>query len=277
MKLKVLGSGQDAGIPHAGCYCSVCRAARRNIRKRRLGPSIALMSKEKAFCFLIDASPDFKVQLDAVREECSCVRRKGRIPVSGILLTHAHMGHYSGLWQLGKETLDEKNVPVYCTPLMKQFLSLSFPLNYLVQAKNIVIQEIALDAVLKLDGFYITSISVPHRNEFSDTVGYVIQANKRVVYMPDLDFWTDELVQHVRQADIALIDGTFYAKDELPRFTEVPHPPIKESIKLFKGSKTEIYFTHINHTNAVNKQGRALHHVKKNGFHVAFDGFNLDI
>lgn len=277
MKLKVLGSGQDAGIPHTACYCSICARARREVAKRRLGPSIALISKKKAFCYLIDASPDFKVQLDAVRKECSCVRRKGKIPVSGIFLTHAHMGHYSGLWQLGKETLDEKNVPVYCTPLMKQFLSLSFPFNYLVQAKNILIQEIHTSVILKLDGFYIAPVPVPHRNEFADTVGYIVQAKKRVVYIPDIDFWTDELIRKVNQSDIALIDGTFFSKSELPRFMDVPHPPIRETLKLFKGSSTEIFFTHINHTNVINKNGKELKDLKKKGYRVARDGLTLEI
>ena len=65
----------------------------------------------------------------------------GGLP-DGILLTHAHIGHYLGLAQLGREVLGAKKVPVYCTPSMASFLRSNKPWSRLVALENIAIREI---------------------------------------------------------------------------------------------------------------------------------------
>ena len=114
---------------------------------------------------MIDASPDFKNQLDMVKKEIREVKRKGKTPLSGILLTHAHLGHCSGLWQLGNEALNEKEIPVFCTPKMAQFLQGNYPFSLLVQRENIKIREITPDEIQNLQGFEFIPILAPHRNE----------------------------------------------------------------------------------------------------------------
>ncbi len=277
MKIKILGSGQDAGIPHTGCYCDVCTRARKDTNYRRLGPSIAVFDKKEGFCYFIDASPDFKYQLDMVREYVNIIRRKGIIPISGILLTHAHFGHCSGLWHLGMEVVDEKNLLVFCTQKMGELLRRDHPFNLLVQRKNIKIKEIQPDKEFELDGFRYVPIQVPHRNKVADTVGYIIKSKKRTIYIPDIDHWTDRIIEEIKTADIAIIDGTFYSKDEISRFDDVPHPPIKETTKLLEDVNIDIYFTHINHTNVINRNGKKRKNVESKGFKIAHDGMIIDI
>lgn len=277
MKIKILGSGQDAGVPHTGCNCDVCNKARENIRYRRLGPSVAIFDKNEKFCYLIDASPDLKYQLDMINKEKIKIKRKGRIPVSGILLTHAHFGHCSGLLHLGKEGLEEIGLPVFCTKRLKRFLSENEPFSLLVQRKNIRVIEIQSEERFEQGDLSFIPIEVPHRNEMSDTVGYIIQSKKRMIYIPDVDHWTDELLDEIRKADMAVIDGTFYSKDEIPRFEEVPHPPVKETLELMGNINTEIYFTHINHTNLINTDGSVRKYIEKKGFKIAYDGMILKI
>ena len=277
MNLKILGSGQDAGVPHTGCYCEICEIARKDINFRRLGPSIAIFDKKKEFCYLIDISPDFKNQLDMIKSENIKIKRKGKTPISGIFLTHAHFGHCSGLWYLGKESLNEMNLPVYCTQKMINFLENNYPFSFLIQNNNIEVLEIIPKKEYNFDGFLLTPKLIPHRNEIADTVGYIIKSKKRVLYLPDLDYWTEKLIEEVLKSDIAIIDGSFYSKDELPRFSDVPHPPILESIKHFKNTNTEIYFTHLNHTNVINKNGKERDFIETLGFKFAFDGMNIEI
>ena len=277
MRIKILGSGQDAGIPHPGCLCNVCNRARNDGKYRRLGPSLAIFDKKGNFFYQIDASPDFKYQLDMVREEEIKIRRNGRIPISGILLTHAHLGHCMGLWYLGREAVGEKNLPVYCSSKMKQFLQSNYPFSLLVQRRNIEVLEILKNEEFELEGLKYIPIQVPHRNEVADTVGYIIQSEKRVIYLPDIDYWTDQLVDEIKRADIALIDGTFYSKDEIPRFDEVPHPPILKTIERLVEINTEIYFTHINHTNIINMNGKERKYIESKGFNIAYDGMILKI
>jgi len=278
MIIKVLGSGQDAGIPQIGCYCEICNKARNDESYRRLGPSIAIVDKEQSFCYMIDASPDFKQQIDLIREEIDRTEREGKIPLTGLLLTHAHAGHCAGLLSLGKEKADEKALPLYCTPAMKHFLTNNYPFSLLVERGNIIIEEIQPNKRLELLGIGIIPIQVPHRNEMADTVAYIIEADKRVIYIPDVDDWTPELIEGIRLSDVALIDGTFYSEEELPRFDEVPHPPMCKTIKLLEGAETEVYFTHINHTNPINCiDGIERKQLKYMGFKIAYDGLVIEI
>ncbi|MCK5547437.1 MAG: MBL fold metallo-hydrolase, partial [Thermoplasmata archaeon] len=205
MRIKVLGSGQDAGIPHPGCQCGVCNRARKNARYKRRGASIAILNdrtkKKEGFCYLIDASPDFKHQLDMVRKEIGDVRRRGRVPVSGILLTHAHFGHVSGLWYLGNESVKESNLPVFCTPRIEHFLKRKHPFNLLVRRKNIKVRRILKSREVKIERFGCTPFSVPHRSDSIETVGYIIRSmksKKTLVYVPDVDYWTDRVIDIIR-------------------------------------------------------------------------------
>jgi pyrroloquinoline quinone biosynthesis protein B len=276
MRILILGSGQDAGIPQTGCYCNICKTARADANYRRLGPSIAIFDKWKGSCYLIDASPDLKYQLDKLHREINETKRRGRIPVSCILLTHAHPGHCCGLWHLGKVALNEKNLPVHCTPEMEQFLYENYPFSLLVKEKNIIIERVHPNEEIELNGLKCTPIRVPHRKEITDTVGYIIRSKKRVIYLPDVDRWTDSILKEIESSDIALIDGTFFSEMELPRFKEVPHPPIRETIELLDNTNTEVYFTHINHTNPVNRKGKEREYVERKGFKIAYDGMILE-
>ncbi|UCG70058.1 MAG: MBL fold metallo-hydrolase [Thermoplasmata archaeon] len=277
MNIMILGSGQDAGIPHTGCFCDICNEARDDPKFRRLGPSIAIFDKDEGFCYLIDSSPDFKYQLDMIKEEEIRIRRTGETSISGILLTHAHFGHCSGLWHLDKEALEEIELPIFCTKKMKRFLSENHPFSLLVQRKNIEINEILPNKSYELDGLNFIPTEVPHRNEISDTVGYIMQSKKRVVYIPDVDHWTDEVIDEIKISNIAIIDGTFYSRDEIPRYEEVPHPPIEKTLELLENIKTEIFFTHINHTNKINTEGKERKNIEDKGHKIAYDGMILEI
>ena len=277
MKLIILGSGQDDGIPHTACYCDACKKAREHPHGRRYGPSIAIFDNEKDFCYLIDASPDFKYQLDMLRKEIDGKKGNHTIPVNGIFLTHAHVGHCLGLVHLGKEAANEKEVPVFCTQKMSEFLSENYPFAFLVENRNITLTTITPHRKLEFDGFTCTPVLVPHRSEMADTVGYIIESRKRVLYVPDVDEWTDDIIDEINKADLAFIDGTFYSEDELPRFREVPHPPILETIDRLKDTQTMVYFTHINHTNPVNRKGKERRFVERKGFKIAYDGLLVDM
>jgi pyrroloquinoline quinone biosynthesis protein B len=277
MRITVLGSGQDAGIPHTGCYCGVCNRARESPEFRRLGASIAVTDGQGETRCLIDATPDFKQQLDMLREDFCRAGKTGRMPMSGILLTHAHLGHVAGILNLGKEAMDTMEVPVYCTPKMASFLRNNYPFRLLDDRKNITIIEVRHREEFELGGFTCVPVEVPHRNEIADTVGFIIKSKKNVFYLPDIDNWTDEVLGEIKKADYALIDGTFYSKDEMPKYAEVPHPPMTETIGCLESVAPRVCFTHINHTNPVNLSGKERMFVESKGFGIAYDGMSLEI
>jgi pyrroloquinoline quinone biosynthesis protein B len=273
MKVIVLGSAQDAGVPQIGCSCETCQKARKYPHYQRYSSSLALYDREADFCYLFDASPDLKHQLAMLKTAFPALRTKGSFPITGIFLTHAHFGHCAGLWSLGKECLDAKKVPVYCSEKMAQFMKKNHPFDLLLERKNIQVTGLSNKEYHQFHNLMVYPFSVPHRNERADTVGYLINIENRLfLYLPDVDHWTEELVKLIERVELGFIDGTFYSKDEIPQFAEVPHPPIKETMKTIQKTPGTIYFTHFNHTNPVLLEGPEQKEVLEKGFKLAYEG-----
>ena len=272
----VLGVAQDGGAPHAGCSKECCEERWDNPEKHLKVSSIAIVDPKTNETWIIDATPDFASQLNSVSDN----------KLKGIFLTHAHIGHYSGLIHLGREVMGAKEVPVYAMPRMKQFLETNGPWNQLVRLNNISIQKINDNVAIQLnERLSITPFLVPHRDEYSETVGYKIQGpNKSLVFIPDIDKWDKwklNIQEIVKENDYSLLDGTFYDIDELPGrdMSEIPHPFIIESINLLDNiDKSGVHFIHINHSNpALNSNSDAFKNIINNGFGVTKRGQIFDL
>jgi pyrroloquinoline quinone biosynthesis protein B len=268
----VLGIAQDGGVPHAGCRQTLCVEARRDPRRRHSVAALGLVDPIAGKRFLIDATPDFALQIEAL----------GGLP-DGILLTHAHIGHYLGLAQLGREVLGAKNVPVYCTPSMASFLRSNRPWSRLVALENIVIHEIQPGIELALTpDLHVTAYRVPHRDEDSDTVAFLVRGpDRKLLWLPDIDKWEKwdrKLADFLADPTLtAFVDGTFFSADELPGRTiaEVPHPLVPETMALVPANSPEarrVVFVHLNHTNRLLWDAAAIHEIEERGFSVAREG-----
>ncbi|HET9745927.1 MAG TPA: MBL fold metallo-hydrolase, partial [Chitinophagaceae bacterium] len=168
--IVVLGIAQDAGYPQAGCSNDCCEKYwDKKIPKQKVS-CLALFDPVTNQKWLFDATPDLTGQLhDAEKIQ------KGDL--SGIFLTHAHIGHYSGLMYLGREALDTKEIPVYVMPRMYDYIKANGPWSQLVDLKNIELIKINADSSIRLTAeISVTPILAPHRDEFSETVGYSIKA-----------------------------------------------------------------------------------------------------
>jgi len=281
MKLVFLGTAQDAGIPQINCYCEQCQAARKGAVKHRLAPSIAIVDEQKGLIYVFDASPDLKAQVDFLHANFRLKPTATKhFPVTSFFLTHAHFGHLAGLWSLGKESMNAREIPVYCSKELATFLTTHHPFHHLQQQKNIIVHSLEKKCQHSFEEFTIELFPVPHRNEYADTVGYLISTPaKKLLYLPDIDYWTEEILAKIQQIDIAIIDGTFFSDNEIGDYHSVPHPPIEQTIKKLSGKKeNEIYFTHFNHTNPVVKKGSlAYQKVVEQGFKIATDGLILKL
>ena len=278
--IQVLGIVQDAGYPHIGCEKDCCKAVSPG---DYFVSCLGLVDKTNNKRYLFDATPDIHNQLNLL-EKFSDANL-----VDGIFLTHAHIGHYTGLMYLGREGLGGKNIMVYALKRMSKFLTKNGPWDQLVKLNNISIQTISNKEFVKLsENIFVIPIRVPHRDEYSETVGYkIIGKSKKILFIPDIDKWDEwkkSIIEEVKLVDYAFIDGTFYNGTELNRdMREIPHPSIEETLQLFSNQplaeRNKIYFIHINHTNPIltNKNGiRDL--VESLGFNIAERGlkFKLD-
>ncbi|MEK7723791.1 MAG: MBL fold metallo-hydrolase, partial [Acidobacteriota bacterium] len=185
--IVVLGIGQDAGVPQMGCDSPFCKEAWKNAKLRQMVSSIALVDPAKKERWIFDTTPDLPEQFQLLKTITGDFSNN----LSGIFLTHAHIGHYTGLMYLGRESMGAKDVKVYAMPRMKQMLETNAPWSQLVSLKNISLQPIQNKEITKIsDNISVQPFLVPHRDEFSETVGFRITVNgKSLVFIPDIDKW----------------------------------------------------------------------------------------
>ncbi|MCU1230287.1 MAG: pyrroloquinoline quinone biosynthesis protein PqqB [Acidobacteria bacterium] len=245
----VLGIAQDGGYPQAGCKRDDCIAAWRDPSLRRHVASLGIVDPVSGERWIIDATPDFPEQLHRL----DLLAPSKTLP--SILLTHAHIGHYTGLMHLGREVLGAHAVPVYAMPRMRAFLESNGPWSQLVALKNIELRP--LETTTRLNArISIETLVVPHRDEFSETVGFIIRGPSRaILWLPDIDKWEKwsiPIESVLARVDVAYVDGTFHDANELPGrdLREIPHPLIVETLaRLDASSRKKIRFIHLNQSN----------------------------
>ena len=277
--LTVLGITQDGGYPHIGCQKVCCANFYNGKNSKKSVSSLGLVDLENQQKWLFDATPDMHTQLAALEQNHL---KKEKI-IDGVFLTHAHIGHYSGLMYFGREALGKKNIKVYTMPKMRTYLTNNGPWSQLVSLQNISLQNLQHDSTVVVNKkLKVTPFIVPHRDEFSETVGYKIESSKKsALFIPDIDKWSrweQSIIEEVKKVDYAFLDATFMDQKEVKRaMTEVPHPFIEETISLFKNesldTKNKIIFIHFNHTNpTLQKESKERKKIEQLGFQFAKEG-----
>lgn len=246
-QVVVLGVAQDGGIPQLGCERPLCQDVRSGKRAPEKVSSLGLVNQRTGDAYVFDATPDLPAQVQRLTG--------GRTP-TGIFLTHAHIGHYTGLMFLGRESVNASKVPVFATERMGTFLRTNGPWSQLVTIGNIALRTLTYDQPVVLDGgVRVTAFAVPHRDEFSDTVGYRLDGPRRsAIFIPDIDRWEkwDRGIRALADSvDYAFLDGTFASPSEINRpIEEIPHPMMGRTRELLKGARAKLWFIHINNSNA---------------------------
>lgn len=281
--IVILGTAQDAGYPQIGCEREECTKAQQNRALREAVVSLGIVDLKAGKKWLVKATPDIGEQLFTLN---SFLPSRSMMP-DGIFLTHAHIGHYTGLMYLGREAAGASKIPVYAMPRMRQFLRSNAPWSQLVDLQNISISDLENETDLKLSASVsIRPFHVPHRDEFSETVGFEIKgANKSALFIPDIDKWgkwDKDLKEVVKKFDHVLIDATFFKNGELPNrdMSEVPHPFVSETVEILKDlskeDKSRIVLIHFNHTNPlIRENSEETRSVLKMGFRIARTGTKL--
>lgn len=269
IEVLLLGTAQDAGLPQIGCQCVNCAA----VRSRELAPdtaaSLALINTVENTFWLVDATPDVRIQLELVELTYPNAR------LVGVILTHAHIGHYAGLMFLGRESMNTRRIPVYASKKMAGFLEQHAPWQQLVSLENIVLHCVEPEVEVDLcDGLKIRASEVPHRAEYSDTLAVSIIGNsKSLFYCPDIDRWQDwnkNVRQVVESHDVNLLDATFFSDQELPGrdMSKIPHPLVTDTVERLKHCQSEVVLIHLNHTNPLYQKPNAQQFVRESGLNI---------
>lgn len=278
VKLVVLGTTQDAGSPQAGCKKECCKNLFENPDETRKVVSLGLIDETSKQKWLFEATPDFPAQIKMLKNSCNF--ETSETP-DGIFVSHGHIGHYTGLMYLGKEAMGAKEVSTYVMPRMKDYLTNNGPWSQLVKNANIELEEVfAEKPILLSNDVSVIPILVPHRDEYTETIGFkIITSEKSVLFIPDIDKWEKwekDIFDELKQVDYAFLDATFFDGDELPNrnMNEIPHPFVVETMKKLENLATEekqkLHFIHFNHTNPLlNKESEQFNQVFSSGFNVA--------
>jgi pyrroloquinoline quinone biosynthesis protein B len=279
----VLGTAQDDGIPPTG---RPDHPGHTDPGWRRRAACLGLVDPLSGGRWMIDATPDFREQLEELLS-VGPPPPDPRRPLDGILLTHAHVGHYLGLAFLGPECLAAREIPVYVMARMREFLSANEPWATLVRAGHVELVSLeANEPVLLGDRVTATPLVVPHRDELSETVAFRLEGpSRQVLWMPDLDGWEalesagSSLETLLSDVDVAYVDGTFFDHGELPDrdMGEVPHPRVRDTLARLAPLDAEVRgrvrFVHLNHTNPLADPGSpARRELLDTGTRIADEG-----
>ena len=283
VSVTILGTAQDGGIPQAGCSCQRCLDAHRDLKLRKYPVSLGILGVDGTK-HIIEITKNLSEQLVIWTPD----KNELFIPET-VSITHLHLGHIEGIGQLGKPVMGLREVDVYLSPNNKDIFDNRSDIvlmedegNIRTHSKNFYHPFEPKDGC----GFSLQFIPIPHRSELGDNAAIIIKAEeKSILFMPDQDSWGDTLDYHSKDnirdflkmfdIDEALIDGTFWSMDELPGrdISKIPHPTIKDSIKLLgrkKEEDPEISFLHLNHSNPVNDLGSKQRKiVEKNGWRIS--------
>jgi len=282
--LVVLGIAQDAGYPQAGCTKECCVKYWEGIEDRKNVTCLGLVIPAEKKLYLFEATPDFTRQWQMLKETSRLADKK--VP-DCIFLTHAHMGHYTGLIQTGREAMGAHGIAVYTMPRMKNFLEQNGPWKQLVDLGNIRLATLKADSVIWINKeIGVTPFLVPHRDEYSETVGFkIISTHKKILFIPDIDKWQKwdkKITDEIRNTDVAFLDGTFFRDGEIDRnMNEVPHPFVAETMSLFDSlaarERNKIVFIHFNHTNPLLRNTPEKKQTSKRGYRIAYEGMKINL
>jgi pyrroloquinoline quinone biosynthesis protein B len=282
--ITILGIAQDGGYPHIGCQRECCTNYYNGTNKKKKVVSLGLVDSQNKQKWIFEATPDISTQLADLEQN----HLKKETIIDGVFLTHAHIGHYTGLMYFGREALGKQGIKVYAMPKMKSFIEENGPWSQLVNLKNIELQTLQNDSTVTLNNqLKVIPFRVPHRDEFSETVGYkIIGTKKTALFIPDIDKWqkwNKSIIQEVKKVDYAFLDASFFKDGEINRpMSEIPHPFTTETVELFKNesleTKKKVIFIHFNHTNpSLQENSKERKEVEKLGFRFASEGQNYEI
>lgn len=282
--LYILGVAQDAGFPQAGCYKPHCMPGWNDPERKITATSLGLIDPSSKKKYIFEATPDLPEQLFLLEQEAP----SDDFSLNGIFITHAHIGHYTGLMYLGREAMGAHGLPIYVMPKMEQYLRENGPWSQLIALNNISLMPLRNDRSEVLNNLKVTPFLVPHRDEFSETVGYSIQGPKKTaLFIPDINKWSqwkENILERIQLVDYALIDATFYDNNELPGrdMSKIPHPFVIETMAtlslLPREQREKVWFIHMNHTNPLlNLNSDQAQGVRAQGFNIASTGLRLKL
>jgi len=309
VRIQILGSAAGGGFPQWNCNCRNCHALRGGTfsGKARTQTQIAVSNSSDSW-FLLNASPDLRLQIEATAE---LHPRHGRrdSPIAGVVLTSADIDQIAGLLSLR----ELQPFRLYCTASLRRILqddnSVFAMLNRIPeQVSWAEIQASETFPLRRSDGaecgltcsvfslgcrypMYVSLQRTEQLNPAEALLGLTLESESggRLAYMPAVPAISKSLIERLESSDVILFDGTFWTDDELIQVQgsgatarEMGHVPVSGSngsLNTLAGLKRpRKIFIHVNNTNPMlNEAGPEYREVREAGWEIAEDGWSIQL
>ena len=304
MQIRVLGSAAGGGFPQWNCNCPNCSGVRQgSINAQMRTQSSIIVGNGSPDWALINASPDVLTQIKQtpVLQPARQLRDSG---IAAVVLMDAQVDHVTGLMMLRERN---SPLPIYATQQVFDDLTTGLPLVKTLSHYCTVEQRLISPAqenfnIPELSGIAFKPVTLsskappysPHRHDPhpGDNIGLLmtdVMSGKKAFYAPGLGVIEPLVEQAMRQADVLLVDGTFWTDDEMislglssKRAIDMGHlaqsGPGGMLEALASYSTKRRVLIHINNTNPILREDspQALQ-LKALGIEVAFDGMYIEI
>ncbi|MET7699648.1 pyrroloquinoline quinone biosynthesis protein PqqB [Streptomyces sp. NPDC005485] len=289
MRVALLGTAAGGGFPQWNCACALCAAARDGKLPARTQECVAVSGNARDW-WLLNASPDIRTQLIAAPVLAPGPGPRDT-PVRGVLLTDAEADHVMGLTILRGGA----DLTVYAPPAVLATLA---PLRGMLDryAPWVWADSLAEGGFVLSGGLVVTAHPIGSKipkyvsGAAEDTrwvTAYRIEdlaTGGVLVYAPCVARWTPALDGLLTTADCVLLDGTFYAADEMGGAVRAPagqaamgHLPVSGAqgslAALARHPRVRRIYTHLNNTNPLlDPDSEARARVTETGVEVLEDG-----
>jgi pyrroloquinoline quinone biosynthesis protein B len=304
MQIAVLGAAAGGGFPQWNCNCRNCDGVRKaTIRALPRTQSSIAVSSDGVDWVLFNASPDLLAQLKSfpALQPGRAIRDTG---IRAIVLVDGQIDHTTGLLMLR----EGKPLEIWCTEMVREDLTTGNPLfNVLGHYCSVNWHRVptARSSSFSIDGIDHLSFRAvplkskappysPHRNNphEGDNIGIWItdaRSAKQVFYAPGLGEIEPHLTPLLEQADVVMVDGTFWTDDEMiklgisnKRARDIGHLPQSGAggmISVLLPLKAERkILIHINNTNPILDEDSAERaELSRAGIEVAYDGLQITV
>ncbi len=191
-----LGTAAALQLPSFHCLCDSCMQARNNPALRKTRSALAIKGNK---VILIDAGPDIAFQLE----------RESIRKIDCIFITHWHYDHISGLGELGEPASIGKWNKIKLFLPEQNVIRFENEFNYL--KKIFDIQPVSPGFSIEIEEIKYKAVKTNHS---SDSLGYIIEGNRKYAYLVDGIKPPKETIEHLKSTDTLILEATMDELDE---------------------------------------------------------------
>lgn len=293
----VLGAAAGGGFPQWNCGCALCCLARQGDPRVRPASQVGVAATgDGESWLLIGASPDLRQQLAQTPALWPRTHTRDS-PIAGVVLTNADIDAISGLLVLR----ERQAFAVYAPRLVLDVLAENAVFNVLDPALVQRVEVTPGQAFRAPGGLIVTLLPMPGKiplyheapgttqAQSGPTFAAKLQAGDRaMIIAPACAEITDDVLAHLRGADVLFFDGTLFTDNEMivaglgeksgARMGHVPISGPNGTLERLSGLPARRILLHINNTNPIlmsDSPERRM--VEAAGFEVAFDGMEVSL